>query len=140
MRRTAESFPYDLPLTLGHEGVGTVAAMGSGISGLRGDDAVAVYGPSGAAASASSARRARRTPPCARRSRHPAARTGLAGRHRRVPAVPVGRRPAAPRTAGRSGPGHRGPAARHGSDCVPGDQAVAAEAGPLFDGCGHRQR
>ncbi|MGX1364911.1 Zn-dependent alcohol dehydrogenase [Streptomyces canus] len=45
MRRTAESFPYDLPLTLGHEGVGTVAALGSGISGLRGDDAVAVYGP-----------------------------------------------------------------------------------------------
>ncbi|NYI05531.1 NAD(P)-dependent alcohol dehydrogenase [Allostreptomyces psammosilenae] len=43
----AEGFPYPLPLTLGHEGVGTVAALGAGVSGLREGDAVAVYGPWG---------------------------------------------------------------------------------------------
>jgi len=43
----AENFPYELPLTLGHEGVGTVAALGAGVSGVREGDAVAVYGPWG---------------------------------------------------------------------------------------------
>ncbi|MFF4836073.1 NAD(P)-dependent alcohol dehydrogenase [Streptomyces sp. NPDC001315] len=43
----AENFPYDLPLTLGHEGVGTVAALGAGVTGVRKGDAVAVYGPWG---------------------------------------------------------------------------------------------
>ncbi|WP_419994721.1 NAD(P)-dependent alcohol dehydrogenase [Streptomyces boninensis] len=43
----AESFPYELPLTLGHEGVGTVAALGAGVTGLSEGDAVAVYGPWG---------------------------------------------------------------------------------------------
>ncbi|MFI9833621.1 NAD(P)-dependent alcohol dehydrogenase [Streptomyces sp. NPDC051913] len=43
----AEGFPYDLPLTLGHEGVGTVAALGAGVSGVREGDSVAVYGPWG---------------------------------------------------------------------------------------------
>ncbi|MEU0852764.1 NAD(P)-dependent alcohol dehydrogenase [Streptomyces flaveolus] len=43
----AESFPYELPLTLGHEGVGTVAALGAGVTGLAEGDAVAVYGPWG---------------------------------------------------------------------------------------------
>jgi propanol-preferring alcohol dehydrogenase len=43
----AEGFPYALPLTLGHEGVGTVAALGAGVTGLREGDAVAVYGPWG---------------------------------------------------------------------------------------------
>jgi propanol-preferring alcohol dehydrogenase len=43
----AEGFPYELPLTLGHEGVGTVAALGAGVTGLREGDAVAVYGPWG---------------------------------------------------------------------------------------------
>jgi propanol-preferring alcohol dehydrogenase len=43
----AEGFPYPLPLTLGHEGVGTVAALGAGVSGLKEGDAVAVYGPWG---------------------------------------------------------------------------------------------
>ncbi|MHB9853754.1 NAD(P)-dependent alcohol dehydrogenase [Streptomyces krungchingensis] len=43
----AENFPYPLPLTLGHEGVGTVAALGAGVTGLREGDAVAVYGPWG---------------------------------------------------------------------------------------------
>ncbi|MEU1202026.1 NAD(P)-dependent alcohol dehydrogenase [Streptomyces sp. NPDC005813] len=43
----AENFPYPLPLTLGHEGVGTVAALGAGVSGLGEGDAVAVYGPWG---------------------------------------------------------------------------------------------
>ncbi|MEU1053178.1 NAD(P)-dependent alcohol dehydrogenase [Streptomyces sp. NPDC005876] len=43
----AEGFPYELPLTLGHEGVGTVAALGDGVRGLAEGDAVAVYGPWG---------------------------------------------------------------------------------------------
>ncbi|MEU6451987.1 NAD(P)-dependent alcohol dehydrogenase [Streptomyces sp. NPDC046979] len=43
----AEGFPYELPLTLGHEGVGTVAALGAGVTGLDEGDAVAVYGPWG---------------------------------------------------------------------------------------------
>ncbi|WOX16568.1 NAD(P)-dependent alcohol dehydrogenase [Streptomyces sp. N50] len=43
----AESFPYDLPLTLGHEGVGTVAALGAGVTGVEEGDSVAVYGPWG---------------------------------------------------------------------------------------------
>jgi propanol-preferring alcohol dehydrogenase len=42
-----EQFPYSLPLTLGHEGVGTVAAVGSGVEGPAEGDAVAVYGPWG---------------------------------------------------------------------------------------------
>ncbi|MFB7336138.1 NAD(P)-dependent alcohol dehydrogenase [Streptomyces adustus] len=43
----AENFPYGLPLTLGHEGVGTVAALGAGVTGVKEGDAVAVYGPQG---------------------------------------------------------------------------------------------
>ncbi|MFF8592188.1 NAD(P)-dependent alcohol dehydrogenase [Streptomyces sp. NPDC015220] len=43
----AENFPYPLPLTLGHEGVGTVAALGAGVTGLSEGEAVAVYGPWG---------------------------------------------------------------------------------------------
>ncbi len=43
----AEGFPYELPLTLGHEGVGTVAALGDGVTGLNEGDAFAVYGPWG---------------------------------------------------------------------------------------------
>jgi propanol-preferring alcohol dehydrogenase len=48
----AEGFPYELPLTLGHEGVGTVAALGAGVTGVREGDAVAVYGPWGCGACA----------------------------------------------------------------------------------------
>lgn len=43
----AEGFPYALPLTLGHEGVGMVAALGAGVTGLAEGDPVAVYGPWG---------------------------------------------------------------------------------------------
>ncbi|MEV0227238.1 NAD(P)-dependent alcohol dehydrogenase [Streptomyces sp. NPDC050704] len=43
----AEQFPYALPLTLGHEGAGTVAAVGSGVTGVTEGDDVAVYGPWG---------------------------------------------------------------------------------------------
>ncbi|GAB7106568.1 NAD(P)-dependent alcohol dehydrogenase [Streptomyces phaeofaciens JCM 4814] len=43
----AEAFPYELPLTLGHEGVGTVAALGAGVTGVKEGEAVAVYGPWG---------------------------------------------------------------------------------------------
>lgn len=42
-----EQFPYPLPMTLGHEGVGTVAALGSGATGVAEGDEVAVYGPWG---------------------------------------------------------------------------------------------
>ena len=35
---------YPLPLTLGHEGAGTVAALGAGVAGWQLGDAVAVYG------------------------------------------------------------------------------------------------
>ncbi|MET8825708.1 NAD(P)-dependent alcohol dehydrogenase [Streptomyces sp. NPDC004610] len=47
MNWPADQFPYALPLTLGHEGVGTVAATGAGVTGVREGDAVAVYGPWG---------------------------------------------------------------------------------------------
>ncbi|NED16259.1 NAD(P)-dependent alcohol dehydrogenase [Streptomyces sp. SID9124] len=44
----ADQFPYPLPLTLGHEGVGTIAALGDGVSGgLETGQSVAVYGPWG---------------------------------------------------------------------------------------------
>ncbi|MFE2729495.1 NAD(P)-dependent alcohol dehydrogenase [Streptomyces sp. NPDC059349] len=38
---------FPLPLTLGHEGVGTVAAVGDGVVAVEVGDAVAVYGPWG---------------------------------------------------------------------------------------------
>jgi propanol-preferring alcohol dehydrogenase len=38
---------FDLPFTLGHENAGWVEAVGPGVGGLRGGDAVAVYGPWG---------------------------------------------------------------------------------------------
>ncbi|UED86821.1 NAD(P)-dependent alcohol dehydrogenase [Streptomyces profundus] len=47
MSWSAESFPYQLPLTLGHEGAGTVAALGEGVTGVEEGDVVAVYGPQG---------------------------------------------------------------------------------------------
>lgn len=43
----AETFPYALPMTLGHEGAGVVDALGDGVEHLRVGDAVAVYGPWG---------------------------------------------------------------------------------------------
>ncbi len=50
-----KDFPYPLPLTLGHEGAGTIAALGEGVSGFAVGDSVAVYGPWGCGA----------CPPCA---------------------------------------------------------------------------
>ncbi|KAB8165873.1 alcohol dehydrogenase catalytic domain-containing protein [Streptomyces sp. 3MP-14] len=47
MSWSAESFPYPLPLTLGHEGAGTVVALGDGVRGVEEGDSVAVYGPQG---------------------------------------------------------------------------------------------
>ncbi|WP_370068329.1 NAD(P)-dependent alcohol dehydrogenase [Streptacidiphilus sp. MAP5-3] len=43
----AEALPFPLPLTLGHEGTGTVAALGEGVGGVSVGDSVAVYGPWG---------------------------------------------------------------------------------------------
>ncbi|MFB4318370.1 NAD(P)-dependent alcohol dehydrogenase [Actinomadura sp. 21ATH] len=39
--------PFGLPLTLGHEGAGTVEALGDGVTGLEVGESVAVYGPWG---------------------------------------------------------------------------------------------
>ncbi|MFB4192912.1 NAD(P)-dependent alcohol dehydrogenase [Streptomyces carpaticus] len=47
MEWPAENFPYRLPLTLGHEGTGVVAAIGAGVTGIYEGDPVAVYGPQG---------------------------------------------------------------------------------------------
>jgi propanol-preferring alcohol dehydrogenase len=47
MSLPAEQFAYPLPLTLGHEGAGIVAALGDGVRHLSVGDAVAVYGPWG---------------------------------------------------------------------------------------------
>jgi alcohol dehydrogenase, propanol-preferring len=47
MGRPAGEFPYALPLTLGHEGAGTVAGLGAGVTGLTLGESVAVYGPWG---------------------------------------------------------------------------------------------
>lgn len=46
----AQALPFPLPLTLGHEGAGTVAALGEGVTGLAVGDSVAVYGPWGCGA------------------------------------------------------------------------------------------
>ncbi|WP_030212211.1 NAD(P)-dependent alcohol dehydrogenase [Streptomyces bikiniensis] len=50
MSRPADQLPFPLPLTLGHEGVGTVEALGAGAEGFAVGDAVAVYGPWGCGA------------------------------------------------------------------------------------------
>ncbi|MEU5579153.1 NAD(P)-dependent alcohol dehydrogenase [Streptomyces huasconensis] len=47
MSRPDEALGFPLPLTLGHEGAGTVAALGEGVTGLALGDPVAVYGPWG---------------------------------------------------------------------------------------------
>ena len=47
MSWSAEQLTFPLPLTLGHEGVGTVAGLGAGVTGLTEGDPVAVYGPWG---------------------------------------------------------------------------------------------
>lgn len=47
MSLPAEAYVYGLPLTLGHEGAGIVAALGAGVEGVKEGDPVAVYGPWG---------------------------------------------------------------------------------------------
>ncbi|MUK01216.1 alcohol dehydrogenase catalytic domain-containing protein [Vibrio cholerae] len=42
-----DQYVYGLPLTLGHEGAGTVEALGAGVTGLELGDSVLVYGPWG---------------------------------------------------------------------------------------------
>ncbi len=42
-----EQYIYGLPLTLGHEGAGTVESWGEGVTGLEVGDAMLVYGPWG---------------------------------------------------------------------------------------------
>jgi alcohol dehydrogenase, propanol-preferring len=47
MEWPAETLPYDLPFTLGHENAGWVEALGAGVTGFEPGDPVAVYGPWG---------------------------------------------------------------------------------------------
>ena len=47
MSLPAEAYVYGLPLTLGHEGAGVVAAVGTGVTGIDEGAAYAVYGPWG---------------------------------------------------------------------------------------------
>ncbi|MFF4172191.1 NAD(P)-dependent alcohol dehydrogenase [Streptomyces sp. NPDC001744] len=47
MSWSADQLPFPLPLTLGHEGVGTVEVLGAGVEGFAVGDSVAVYGPWG---------------------------------------------------------------------------------------------
>lgn len=47
MSLPAEAYTFGLPLTLGHEGAGTVDALGEGVMNLALGDSVAVYGPWG---------------------------------------------------------------------------------------------
>ncbi|MEV6067651.1 NAD(P)-dependent alcohol dehydrogenase [Nocardia sp. NPDC052001] len=52
MSLPAEAIQFPLPLTLGHEGAGTVAALGAGVKGVEIGAAMAVYGPWGCGACA----------------------------------------------------------------------------------------
>ncbi len=47
MSRSKEKYLWTLPLTLGHEGAGVVAALGEGVEHVAVGDAVVVYGPWG---------------------------------------------------------------------------------------------
>lgn len=47
MSMPADALRFPLPLTLGHEGAGTVAALGAGVTGVAEGEPVAVYGPWG---------------------------------------------------------------------------------------------
>lgn len=47
MSLPAEQYVYGLPLTLGHEGAGTVEELGDGVTEVSLGDSVAVYGPWG---------------------------------------------------------------------------------------------
>ncbi|MHA6761416.1 NAD(P)-dependent alcohol dehydrogenase [Streptacidiphilus sp. PAMC 29251] len=47
MSLTTDKITFPLPLTLGHEGAGTIAALGQGVTGLNEGDPVAIYGPWG---------------------------------------------------------------------------------------------
>lgn len=47
MSLPAEAYTFGLPLTLGHEGAGTVAELGAGVTHFAVGDSVAVYGPWG---------------------------------------------------------------------------------------------
>ncbi|MFV2175394.1 NAD(P)-dependent alcohol dehydrogenase [Actinomadura sp. LOL_016] len=47
---TAEQLTFALPLTLGHEGAGTIEAVGDGVRGVSIGESVAVYGPWGCGA------------------------------------------------------------------------------------------
>src|SRR5262245_35258877 len=47
MEMTPEVRGFPLPSTLGHEGAGTVAAVGDGVTGVKVGEAALVYGPWG---------------------------------------------------------------------------------------------
>ena len=52
----AGTLPWELPITLGHETAGTVAAVGAGASGIAEGDPVLIYGPWGCGVCRSCAR------------------------------------------------------------------------------------
>ena len=45
MHWDAKTLPYQLPLTLGHEGAGVVEAVGENVNAVSVGDSVVVYGP-----------------------------------------------------------------------------------------------
>ncbi|MFB7874329.1 NAD(P)-dependent alcohol dehydrogenase [Nocardia sp. NPDC056064] len=47
MSMPGDQLPFPLPLTLGHEGAGRVAALGAGVTGVEVGEMMAVYGPWG---------------------------------------------------------------------------------------------
>ncbi len=125
MDMPAEQYAYGLPLTLGHEGVGTIAELGDGVTGFETGDAVAVYGPWGCGACHACARG--RENYCTRAAELGITPPGLGSPGR----WPIhDRRLGAPPRADR-GPRPRrcGSAHRRRSDAVPRDLAGPAAVG-----------
>ena len=130
-----EEFTTPLPLTLGHEGAGIVAGLGSAVSGIREGDAVAVYGAWGCGSCRACAAGAENYCIGARR---PVAGYRCPRVHGRLPARA---KSAASRPARRPRPGPVRPAHGRRAHAVPRDQAVAAQARPGLDGrCDRRGR
>jgi alcohol dehydrogenase, propanol-preferring len=75
MEWPAGTLPWQLPFTLGHETAGTVAALGSGATGVAEGDAVLVYGPWGCGACVQCVRGAENL--CLHRFEQPGAGCGL---------------------------------------------------------------
>ena len=99
-----EAYVYGLPLTLGHEGVGVVEAVGPAVTGVQVGRAVAVYGPWGCGRCHACATGAEKY---CDRSRPSGDRTAGPGRPGRDGRVHARRRRPSPRAAGRARPGRQ---------------------------------